>query len=1670
MENILKRICNKKTASSVTSIAIAMLIVVATLCPTLFTFAAVENSGKGSITGADSVHIDFTEYNQIKRVTGSTKGANTAIGFELDKTNGILKFKAEGQESRAAWNSTFLVDPNGDQNGTRLKNNTSYRLEIKYRFNKIEFPSNQEDDDKANRLGLYMGFNNSILKWEQPATKNVAGLWTKKGYYGTSSKYDGIGIYSVETADGSGDIWAASSKDENGWITGYLDFTTADDIIDKQLYMGFTTGCWGIFGSPSIEYEIDYIDIKENLPVESVLVDFSSYDVTSANASSNFTADKVNEKLNFNAKSVKGGIENSTFLFSPTGAAGVTRLKSETTYCIEMKYKFNKLNSLDSKKPLGIYIGFKDKLADSISADKSELAGIWSKSGRNTKGDGITSVKTADGNGKLWSVSSVDDEDWVTGYFTFTTPKDIDDKNVYIGFAHNSTGLPDNVEINYSIDYIDIYPAAASESGKTFDTIVNDEAYPASMRENANDFSGIKSSNEFKSGSSSFKFDSAASGSARIKLHDTNKQAYKLVSLQKYMVSFWYKQNSATENTSVRFISAGETDIIKAANTYCTINISAGQSDEWKQAVATFTAMPFRKSGVRGDILYMTIESTGTEILIDDIEVRTLSTISFDTRGGETKASVKGTPGTKANLSGAVRAGYAFAGWYYDPELKQPATDVEFPTDKVEIILYAAWEVQSELLIMDFENAPYDSWSGANFFDRKTLSIVDGAGINGSKAVKYTYTTDLGRYDKNEKGFELYSGSNIYRVNNGSSYMMTFSYKLESTDAESVKITAYTCQKHNAWGQYTSYSKNTFSILQSDAGAGWKQGTIIFTADINGEGNSIFFHISPKVNANTTVYFDDVKLYAIKEGQTFATYHIDEDGIEYAIANIGDKMQLPTPQREGYKFLGWYEDENFKTKVNSDEYILDKPKHFYAKWKAEFFSTFMDFENYPSNWLQTPASGDNLRFGPNCEISQVTSVSPNSSVHFNRNWDKNGSSKIQMYHNGGELIVDDNQYYLVSFMYRVESIKNVNRVVVTTSAKHNYWASRSECGSYILNDEDVGKGWQKATIFVKTKFIDNGNAMFLGISGTKNGFVDMYIDDVEVTMFSKSQSGVIFECNDGNNPIYLLGNIGEKINLPEVSRGAYTFDGWYTDVALKNRYRGQYFESDVLYLYAKWKTKDVITIGFEDSYLDRYAAPGTQLDSAFRTSEKASEGSYSLHFAKGESSRKPAGAILTVDNVPLTVDNNQKYVLTYDYYLVKGRSTGNTKLPFISVSSGRKDNMWAPEASKFYENDITPNEYNYNVWCSAAYTFTTDFASDVGNVLYLRANDSSYCDFYVDNIKLIKVNNDDQVILLDNHGTYGAQLYLTAAKGQMANLPTDVKRDGYTFICWSSDKNCKKHLPLEPYRVAKDERLYAVFAKNQFTESFETFETYYEKGSYWYLDMDYELYNASKSGNNRSYVRSGNWSLHHKGEDFHSTNVQLIKQSYNVMEKLVPECVYNVTMWVKMNDSKHTTGAIKMGSCSSAAYGWSVDGKYYNIYKIADLADGEWHKVSFKYMATSEYLSLQIPGYTSIFIDDVTVSLIKGGTSADCDTSLDVEDYVPKRLDSSVEDDGQNSTREKIVDASLYGNKETKESIIEQLEKHSAVVIPIIAAVVLAAVFVPIICVKLHSKKKGVRK
>ncbi|GEM_PF-7046519 len=76
-------------------------------------------------------------------------------------------------------------------------------------------------------------------------------------------------------------------------------------------------------------------------------------------------------------------------------------------------------------------------------------------------------------------------------------------------------------------------------------------------------------------------------------------------------------------------------------------------------------------------------------------EVKT-TTISFDTRGGEAVACVRGPFGETFTLPEApFKAGYVFDGWFMDPGLVTPFTGETIP--KEDIVLHAAWVEQLDI-------------------------------------------------------------------------------------------------------------------------------------------------------------------------------------------------------------------------------------------------------------------------------------------------------------------------------------------------------------------------------------------------------------------------------------------------------------------------------------------------------------------------------------------------------------------------------------------------------------------------------------------------------------------------------------------------------------------------------------------------------------------------------------------------------------------------------------------------------------------------------------------------------------------------------------------------------------------------------------------------------------
>jgi hypothetical protein len=84
---------------------------------------------------------------------------------------------------------------------------------------------------------------------------------------------------------------------------------------------------------------------------------------------------------------------------------------------------------------------------------------------------------------------------------------------------------------------------------------------------------------------------------------------------------------------------------------------------------------------------------------------------------------------------------------------------------------------------------------------------------------------------------------------------------------------------------------------------------------------------------------------------------------------------------------------------------------------------------------------------------------------------------------------------------------------------------------------------------------------------------------------------------------------------------------------------------------------------------------------------------------------------------------------------------------------------------------------------------------------------------------------------------------------------------------------------------------------------------------------------------------------------------------------------YTVNFKVKMGAHKHTDGAIKIVSCRTYNYAWDTMGDFYPVIAIAELADGQWHEVSYTFNSVEDFVSLVTPGQVELFFDDFTFTI-----------------------------------------------------------------------------------------------
>lgn len=1139
-----------------------------------------------------------------------------------------------------------------------------------------------------------------------------------------------------------------------------------------------------------------------------------------------------------------------------------------------------------------------------------------------------------------------------------------------------------------------------------------------------------------------------------------------------YMLTVKYKTQNGSAD--IGFVTSNA-DKYETNHKTVQINKTVKSDGEWQTAILTFTADIKNNA----DSLYFTVSSNGnSDILIESITLSVNSYIKLETNGGVPIADLKGTPGETALLPNPVFSGHIFSGWYKDSDLKIPATVVKFPNETESITLYAAWDKVQPDAVVDFENVPYENgkWSNPRFsYNAETMTFPSGDAFSGEKFLKFNYAKGIGSvpYNQAAQSFAMYKNEQPVRLESGSTYIMSFWYRAVSI-ATDVRITAQTCTANNFYANALNYTAGGYTVRTSESDSEWHEGTVVFTAnpktDSKGNlANAMFVRINPLADENVNLDIDYVSLTKVGADTAVVSLVVDSNETQFVTVKNGNKITLPVPVRDNYIFRGWYEDSLFSKKI-SGKYTAKGSTELYAKWSLK--SAFNDFENYPESWVNHRENdGSNYRFGnSHMSVSANESFSGSYSLRFKYDGTQNKNNSMAQLYNTEDifvagdtpLILENGSLYMATLRYKVNNTVGTSNIDLALAGRKNYWANRSRINLFAVSLNDMGKGWQTATVcFTANTKKENADALYLAF--TANGkSADIYIDDFEIKLL-ENKTYVKFDSDNNTLPFYSIGEPGTPVNYPQTPvRSGYVFSGWYTDKSYKTPFTGKNHGNTSLTVYARWVLGDSVLISFEDEN-QRNLKPN-QYDTAEISDEAASHGRYSLKINKSGNTRMNASMLLLYDNQPVTVEDGATYVLTYDYRVVQntGKGSGQTT-PLPNVRFAKADNVWAGYS-------VPKNNWSINLeeetgkWFTGSVMFTAELKEPIGNALYFTVNYSENFVGYFDNLRLVRVNkgNGESAVNLNPCGAdyIGAsKLVYTGKPNEQIKLPKDIKKSGFVFIGWYEDSKLKKRIESEYYTILQsDTTLYAGFARPRLIQDFESFKDIYSPETYRYADMDYELYDARLNADGSSNVHGGNYSVHRKGGDFHTAAFQVLPETSESTKRLIPGLVYRMTMWVKLESKKQDTGAVKIACSQSAYYSWAIDGDWYNVAAIKDLKEGEWTELSFTFYATSYYVSVQTPGNVSMYFDDVTLELLSDAKSSDCSQSIKIDEYVPTLAENG------SSLQNGNIDKSLVKETDAAETALSAAEK--AAIISAAAVIALGGVITAFAVAKKRKKVK----
>ena len=631
-------------------------------------------------------------------------------------------------------------------------------------------------------------------------------------------------------------------------------------------------------------------------------------------------------------------------------------------------------------------------------------------------------------------------------------------------------------------------------SAKTQKVLVDFEKYKLSYPQTS--YKGVSLTKDAYDGKKalSVKFSNSTGFEDKHFILSEKKDAVELENDSIYSVSFYYKiSDSSPCNFDFDFyvtlkdspLAAKYRKTVSENAAVITTNTEADKWIKYETELVLYGGIPEVK-GKKCNALALGItpskSNSALEIVIDNISVEYKGVaepcvINFDSMGGNTVNSIESYKGAKINWPFAPKKdGYTFVGWYTDAACKTLYKENYYKSEN--ITLYAKWvETDDDCILINYDEDGYGT-KKYTWVDDPCGGITSDYYTSQGQALRYyeVPTTGISRHvHQSDKDVEL-SNNTVYRI--------TFEYKILS-GLGGVQFYAFNPQDGT---DVYKYSKSTLTQNKD-----WVTATYYFNTEFY-EDNTYKLGISPYSTISTNpidVVFDNLKIEKVETTDESVIIFNNNDGLNasYITGKKGTKLELPaTPQRDGYVFLGWY--ENLESQTEFTDTTFDISKNVLGRWSKEV--TEQDFETYNAYGRAEGYDMDYeiYRKGVTPNFNSNNVHSGNTSIH--RIGAYKGIKSVSVF-DSSMTPLSTNETYIFSFWVKLESCNNADDAIYFTNTKSLLygWLFDDKYEPVVTYGELLDGKWHKISFAKKTLL------PFAAIYTT--GDASLYIDDFSAT-------------------------------------------------------------------------------------------------------------------------------------------------------------------------------------------------------------------------------------------------------------------------------------------------------------------------------------------------------------------------------------------------------------------------------------------------------------------------------------------------------------------------------------------------------------------------------------------